>query len=77
MIMKNKPTLLDAWKASWKFHLAFYPIYTWIVLDMLPQLFDPANENPLLVKVLATTGVVVMGVVGLGRFAYLWYKNNK
>jgi hypothetical protein len=75
--MKNKPTLFDAWKAQWKFHLVFYPIYLWILLDMMPNLFDPYNENPIFVKIAVTVGVITMGVFGVGRFAYLWYKNNK
>ena len=74
--MKTKNTLFNSWVAGWKFHLVFYPILALILFGMLPELFDPSNENPILVKILATAGVVVMGIMGLGRFAYLWYKNK-
>jgi fatty acid desaturase len=74
--METKNTLFDAWVAGWKLHIFFYPIYFWICYDMMPKLFNPSNENPMLVKILATTCFILMGIMGLGRFAYLWYKNK-
>jgi hypothetical protein len=34
--MEKKKTLFEAWKAGWKFHLVFYPIYAAILFGMLP-----------------------------------------
>jgi hypothetical protein len=74
--MENKKTLLDAWIAGWKFHLVFYPIYALILFGMLPELYNSSNENPIFVKIMLTLIVIVMGIMGIFRFAYLWYKSK-
>jgi hypothetical protein len=75
--MRNEKnyTLLETWVALWKFHLVFYPIYLWILYDMVPEIYDPSNENPPIVQKLLTLGVIIMGVMGVFRFAYIWYKD--
>jgi hypothetical protein len=74
--MKTKNTLLDAWIAGWKLHIFFYPFYFWIWYDMMPKLFNQSNDNPLFVKIMLTLIVIVIGIIGIFRFAYLWYKNK-
>ena len=74
--MKNK-TLLNAWVKSWKFHIVFYPIYAIILFGMLPELFEPSNENPKFVQIALLTAVILMGILGMGRFVWIWYKQNK
>jgi hypothetical protein len=73
--MKNKKTLLDVWVALWKFHLLFYPIYLWIIYDMVPELYNSSNENNPIVQKLIMFAVVIMGVIGGFRFVYIWYKD--
>lgn len=72
--MKNN-TLLDAWIASWKFHILFYPFWLLVTFGMLPELSNPSNENPMGVIIAVHIIYYIFTVCGFGRFAWIWYKN--